>query len=175
MLDTTEHRTLKEIQPLLTEVLDRLQAQFGEELRSVVVYGSYARGEADADSDVDMMVVVGHLPKEWTEIFAIEDSLMQMGQELGRRLDIRLVEPSAVSYSVTWAAPLMLEVHDAHQIIFDPTGIFAAAMSRFTEVVRQRGIAKIARGVWRVPPLADRRGAAGSRWHGNCRPTSGSS
>jgi len=74
--------------------------------------------------------------------------------ELLSRLDDRLVEPEAVSYSVTWTAPLMLEVYDAHRVLLDPTGFFAAEMKRFGDVVRERGIYKVSPGVWRVPTVA---------------------
>jgi hypothetical protein len=151
---TRQPSTWEDIQPLLTEVLRRLREWFGEELVSVVIYGSYARGEADTDSDVDLMVVVPNLPYDWRDLFEMEHNLSRMGHDVGKRLDIRLVEPESVSYGVRWAAPLMLEVYDAHRIIFDPTGFFAAEMERFAEVMRERGIYKVKRGVWRVPSLA---------------------
>ncbi|MBI1925681.1 nucleotidyltransferase domain-containing protein [Candidatus Poribacteria bacterium] len=151
---THEPSLLDDLQPLLAEVLRRLQQQFAEELVSVVVYGSYARGEADTSSDIDLMVVVLNLPHEWQDIFVMEDSLTCMGLSLGKRLDIRLVEPQAVSYSVTWAAPLMLEVYDAHYIIFDSMEFFAAEMKRFAKVMRERGVYKLRSGAWRVPSLA---------------------
>jgi hypothetical protein len=151
---TRQPSTWEDIQPILTEVLRRLRERFKEELVSVVVYGSYARGEADTGSDIDLMVVVPNLPQDWHDLFAMEHTLGRMGRDCGRRMDIRLVEPESVSYSVTWAAPLMLEVYDAHRIIFDPMGFFAAEMKRFAEVMRERGIYKMKRGIWRVPSLA---------------------
>ncbi len=36
----------------------RLEALYGDRLAHVVLYGSQARGEADADSDVDVLVVL---------------------------------------------------------------------------------------------------------------------
>jgi predicted nucleotidyltransferase len=131
-----------------------LQARFGKELVSVVVYGSYARAEADAGSDIDLLVVVPDLPREWRDIFAMEDELMRAGLDLGRRVDLRLVEPEAVSHAVTWATPFLLEVYDAHHLLLDLKGFFAAEMRRFEAVMRERGIYRMARGVWRVPSVA---------------------
>jgi predicted nucleotidyltransferase len=145
---------ISHIQPLLDAVLGKLQARFGEALYSVVLYGSFARGEAEAGSDIDLLVVVAHLPEEWREILSMEAELSQMGLALGRRLDIRLVEPEAVSYSVTWAAPLMLEVFDAHHLVYDPAEFFQTEMTRFGEVVRERGIHKLSKGIWRLPSVA---------------------
>lgn len=36
-----------------------MRERFGEDLVSVVVYGSFARGEAREGSDLDVLVVVG--------------------------------------------------------------------------------------------------------------------
>jgi predicted nucleotidyltransferase len=47
-----------------------LVARFGERLREFVLYGSYARGQAHAESDVDVMVVVeGLTESERREVF----------------------------------------------------------------------------------------------------------
>lgn len=38
------------------------RAAFGADLRSVALFGSHARGEANASSDVDLAIVVGDVP-----------------------------------------------------------------------------------------------------------------
>ena len=43
-------------------VLQTLIAAFGERLKAVVLFGSYARGEARPDSDHDLLVVIDNLP-----------------------------------------------------------------------------------------------------------------
>ena len=42
----------------LDEYLDRLRARFGDRVLRVILYGSRARGEGDAESDLDVLVVV---------------------------------------------------------------------------------------------------------------------
>jgi uncharacterized protein len=61
---------------LLQELKSQLQALYGERLFSVLLYGSVARGEANADSDIDVLVVL----KE--RVFPV--------QEIRRMADIRL-------------------------------------------------------------------------------------
>lgn len=145
---------LSELRLLLGTVIRRLQDRFGDDLQSVVLFGSQARGEASAGSDLDLLVIVPNLPQEWRDVFAVEDELAGIGTEIGHRLDIRLFEPKAVSHAVTWTTPLMLEVFDAHQVLFDRDGFFGAEIKRFSAVAHERGVFKIAPGVWRVPTLA---------------------
>jgi uncharacterized protein len=48
----------------------RLRARFGDRLRELRLFGSYARGEADEDSDIDVLVLVDDLTdSEWRTVF----------------------------------------------------------------------------------------------------------
>ena len=46
------------IQTLLTQYLSEVQKIYGAHLKSVILYGSYARGDYSSDSDVDIMLLV---------------------------------------------------------------------------------------------------------------------
>lgn len=50
------------LQELLTELKDGLRSLYGEQLQGVFLYGSHARREAESGSDVDVLVVLDHLP-----------------------------------------------------------------------------------------------------------------
>lgn len=51
---------------LLVEM--RLRKLYGERLRGLALYGSYARGEADDGSDVDVVVLLDELDDFWREL-----------------------------------------------------------------------------------------------------------
>ena len=43
---------------LLNRIKDRLEDAYGDRLQGVVLYGSEARGEAEPDSDIDLLVLL---------------------------------------------------------------------------------------------------------------------
>ncbi|MEW6239434.1 MAG: nucleotidyltransferase domain-containing protein [Chloroflexota bacterium] len=47
------------IRKLMKELKEGLVRIYGDRLRGVYLYGSYARGEARSDSDIDVMIVLG--------------------------------------------------------------------------------------------------------------------
>lgn len=46
------------IQPQLKYYVDRIKKIYGDHLKAVILYGSYARGDFQSDSDVDIMILV---------------------------------------------------------------------------------------------------------------------
>lgn len=52
---------------LLKETYTELRKIFGEKLNSVILYGSYARGDYDSESDIDVMALVDLEKSELTK------------------------------------------------------------------------------------------------------------
>jgi hypothetical protein len=48
----------RSLRPALEEYAARLRARFGERFRELRLFGSFARGEAHEDSDVDVLVLI---------------------------------------------------------------------------------------------------------------------
>ena len=52
---------------LVQRVKERLEALYGERLAGLYLYGSHARGEASADSDIDLLVALHGNVDAWME------------------------------------------------------------------------------------------------------------
>jgi predicted nucleotidyltransferase len=49
---------VKDIQPIIAEFTEQAKAHYGDRLAKIILFGSYARGEAHDESDVDLLVVL---------------------------------------------------------------------------------------------------------------------
>mgnify|MGYP005863929847 CR=1 FL=1 len=58
----------EEIRALLDELKAGLETLYAERLRGVYLYGSHARGEADSESDVDVLVVLNRIDRYGDEL-----------------------------------------------------------------------------------------------------------
>lgn len=56
------------IKRLLSELKQGLIHIYGEQLKAVILYGSYARGDYDAESDIDVLVVLKNYEQYGREI-----------------------------------------------------------------------------------------------------------
>ena len=85
-----------------------LAARFGGRLRWARVYGSYARGEATADSDLDIAAVVEELTKA-EKVEAIGDAA-ELGWRMGVRVSALLMHPEEMQRLVDLEARLARDI-----------------------------------------------------------------
>jgi predicted nucleotidyltransferase len=76
---------------LLRRAKATLQPAFGKRLRGVILYGSEARGTADPDSDIDLLVLLEGPLDYWPESHACVRALYPLVLELGRPIHARPV------------------------------------------------------------------------------------
>lgn len=71
-------KTLKVQDPIILEFFNHLKDRFGDNLESLILYGSYARGEADEESDYDFLIVLNNCDNfslEFNKISSIASEL----------------------------------------------------------------------------------------------------
>lgn len=54
--------------PILNQLRQYFQELYGERLAYLILYGSQARGDAEPDSDIDILVVLNDAVDAWSEI-----------------------------------------------------------------------------------------------------------
>ena len=68
---------------LLVELRQGLEGLYGETLSGVYLFGSYARHEADDESDVDLLIVLKSLRSYSSEVAAAGELLARLSLERG--------------------------------------------------------------------------------------------
>ena len=70
------------VKPLLERVRAGLGNIYGDRLRGVYLFGSWARGQADEDSDVDIAVILDEVPDYLAEIERTSDLFCTLGLQV---------------------------------------------------------------------------------------------
>jgi predicted nucleotidyltransferase len=76
------------LQLLLQDLKSQLQALYGDRLFSVLLYGSVARVEATADSDIDVLVVLKEQVLSVQEVRRMADIRLHFLLEFGELVSI---------------------------------------------------------------------------------------
>jgi predicted nucleotidyltransferase len=151
--------------PELLRHLARQYAQalddlLGPSLVSVVLFGSAARGEAHAHSDIDLLVIVEDLPPNRLaqhEIVAPADALLEPHLADLRRRGV-LVDMSPIlktPQQVLRMPPLLLDMVEDAVILYDRHECFAGVLVRLRASLARLGARRVTRGAiryWELKP-----------------------
>ncbi|WP_221290379.1 nucleotidyltransferase domain-containing protein [Stygiolobus caldivivus] len=120
---------------LLEKLVNLMKEKLGDDLVSVVVFGSIARGDYRRDSDIDLFIVIKNLPKTVTERVILFDQFEVMLEgDLERLMDD--------GYYVTFSpilktpeeaghfSPLYMDMTQDAVILYDVNGFFKGVLDK---------------------------------------------
>jgi predicted nucleotidyltransferase len=76
----TSEKTL-DAETIARDVAEDLRAIYGDRLRGVLLFGSWARGDAGPESDIDLLVVLDEVPSRHVELARMNDVLWRHSLE----------------------------------------------------------------------------------------------
>ncbi len=135
-----------EVRHLILHKLER--ASFSFRLKGAVLFGSWARGEAQSKSDLDLLVVGGGLPPHRQRRSSQALELKRLFP--GVPMDILLMSEEETHSNFRNHNPLFLDIAEDGIVLLDPDGRLEEAMLVTRQYVRERGIERINAG-WRFP------------------------
>ena len=86
--------TMKEIERVIEELKRELDKIYGNRLRKIVLYGSYARGDYTEDSDIDILIVLRGRVKPGQEIDRIIDAITDINLKYGVLISVYPISES---------------------------------------------------------------------------------
>ena len=95
------------VRQVLREFRERLDVLYGPRLRDVILFGSYARGDAEEGSDIDLMVVL----EDFADAEAELQRMDPIASELSLEHDVVIVDMVVRAHDyVHRDSPLLLNI-----------------------------------------------------------------
>ena len=120
----------KNIENILHELKQELKRVYKNRLVSLILYGSYARGEAGADSDIDVVVLKGNVVPG-REIDCMLDIITDLGLKYNTLISIYPVSENSMQ---SVKSPLLLNVHAEGISIWERLKIYWLALKDIVSV-----------------------------------------
>ena len=119
---------------------------YGERLVSLVIFGSYGRGTARPDSDIDLLIVADPLPDgRMRRVDEFEEVERRLGSLLPA--EVGTAPPLSPVFKTPSEAgrgsPLFLDMTEDARILFDREGFFARRLDRLRQRLAELGSRRI--------------------------------
>jgi len=104
----------------IREFVEECKKKFGENLVSIILFGSYARGNFRESSDIDFLVIVKDLPEKWKERKKLfEEAIRRISEKYGKYTEvIPLTEKEFIS-NLMHSNSLFITFFLGHKVLFD--------------------------------------------------------
>ena len=73
---------------IVNEISKRVQEVLGDKLKKIILYGSYARGDYEEYSDIDIMVLADIREDDEDERMDIRNKMVRISSDLGLEYDV---------------------------------------------------------------------------------------
>ncbi len=148
-IDWREGVRQREYLPLLEAVVSRLIESLGSGLRSIILFGSLARGEASETSDIDLLIVSEGLPERYSDrvrllrgiLGGLEEVRLRLWRERGLYplIDALMLTPEEASIN----HPFYLDLLEEAVIILDRDDFMKRRMMELRGRLREMGARRI--------------------------------
>lgn len=140
---------------LIYELTTVLKRKFKQDILSVVLFGSIVKGTSTATSDIDVLVVSSAPMNDWR---ARDKLILDLTEDIELKystpIHMILVNKDEISHAIESVYPLMLEIYEENEIIYDKENFFKKILADFKKNIHRWHAEKIEEGVWKIPGLA---------------------
>ena len=120
---------------------------FGEALVSLVLYGSYARGDFDKESDVDVLVVLESISDRYalqSMLDRVEEELKPLFKCLNQYGYSPAISPIALSREEARVTrPLYLDIVFDAKVLYDKDGFMASVLEKVRRKLSEYGAERV--------------------------------
>ena len=95
------------VREILKEFREEIEKLYGKRLKSIILYGSWARGDATDDSDIDVLIILGGKAIPGKEIDRMIDIITEINLKYGVLISVYPISEEGYS---TINSPLLINV-----------------------------------------------------------------
>lgn len=99
----------RKIKGILTGIKKYIAGIYGDKIKKIIIYGSYARGEATKDSDIDLLVVIDKSLEPLEVENALNEYLFQILLSNGELVSVMAVSENLFN---TYNSPFLLNIKE---------------------------------------------------------------
>jgi predicted nucleotidyltransferase len=126
----------KMLSKVLDEFLQKCKEKFGDDLISIILFGSYARETATEYSDVDLLVIAKNLPKRRIDRHKVlRDIVLEFIYRYGINISPILIEPRDLSPKDI--NPLICGILTGYKIIYDKNNFWKNYLERIKPIIKR--------------------------------------
>ena len=115
----------KNVELAIKEFVEACKKKFGDDLVSIVLFGSYARGDFKETSDVDLLVIAKNLPESvWERDKMMEEITWEIFLKHEEDLQPILSTPEETTMAMKSKNPFFFSILLGYKIILDKESFF---------------------------------------------------
>jgi predicted nucleotidyltransferase len=108
------------MEKILEEFISECKKKFGKDLISIILFGSYARGTYKETSDIDLLIIVNNLSKNWIENDKlIEDIEIKFIKKYDINIQSILTTPQSIEWHANWPNPIFYGILLGYKVLYN--------------------------------------------------------
>lgn len=140
---------------IISELETALKQKLNNDLLSIILFGSFVKGNFTSTSDIDVLVICEAPPKDWRERDKMVLELTENVEiKYGTPIHMTLASKEEITHAIESVSPLMLEIYDANKIVYDKYNFFKQLIVEYRKNLYRWQAKKIEKGIWKIPGLA---------------------